>query len=340
MHSKMSVLLSAVFLVVIGLPFMIFAETAEVLVKPVAVQKLEFFERYVAIGKCQSERSRGYFSKVNGKIEAITVTQDQKVKQGDVLIQIDPEIAESIKSKADANLHVAQDNYDRDESLFKKNIINQAAVHKSYATLQTAKADFISALNQYNNMMITAPFDGRVGVIHATVGQDIKIKDYLFTITTPGDQLVLVALPEYLGQKIDNNSEVFLLDKKLNRIPGKIKNLSNYVNDQGTITAEMLFPYTEQVMHGSYVEVEIIFDHHTVYAVPEKAVLKNNQGNFVYTITDNKVEQVYVMTGTRMNHMIEILSDQLNEKTQIVLEGLTKVSDGSSVSFIKSNQTE
>ena len=86
------------------------------------------------------------------------------------------------------------------------------------------------------------------------------------------------------------------------------------------------------MLHGAFVETDIIFNKHQALALPEKAVLKNNQGDFVYVITsENKVKQVFVTLGVRTNNMIELLSDELKEGDMIVLDGLTKVYDGAEV---------
>lgn len=39
------------------------------------------------------------------------------------------------------------------------------------------------ALKTYNDMIITAPFNGKIGVIKPMVGDEVKIGDYLFSIT-------------------------------------------------------------------------------------------------------------------------------------------------------------
>jgi len=61
-------------------------------------------------------------------------------------------------------------------------------------------------------------------------------------------------------------------------------------------------------------------------------VLKNNQGDFIYVITpENKTKKTFVTLGIRTNNMIELLSDDLKEGDLIVLDGLTKVYDGSEI---------
>ena len=79
----------------------------------------------------------------------------------------------------------------------------------------------------------------------------------------------------------------------------------------------------------------MIFDQHNAAAIPEKILLKNNQGNFVYKITeDNKSQQVYIITGARTDNMIEVLSGEIQAGDSLVLSGLTKVYDGATIEII------
>jgi multidrug efflux pump subunit AcrA (membrane-fusion protein) len=89
-------------------------------------------------------------------------------------------------------------------------------------------------------------------------------------------------------------------------------------------------------MHGSYVEIEITFNKHKGLSLPERTVLKNNDGNFVYAISEgNIVKQVYIQTGTRTGNMIEVIASDLKEGDQVILSGLTKVYDGAKVSIVE-----
>ena len=185
-------------------------------------------------------------------------------------------------------------------------------------------------------MIITAPFDGYVGVVHARTGDDIKMGDYLFSLIANGNKTIFVELPETLFGKIDKNSEIFALDTDNKKARGSVLAVSNYLNDNGTITAKLAFPYETKIMHGSYVETQIIFNKHRALALPEKTILKNNKGNFLYAISEeNKIKQIYVKTGTRTGNMIEVISDDLKEDDLVVLEGLTKVYEGIQVQIIE-----
>ncbi|MEM6339368.1 MAG: efflux RND transporter periplasmic adaptor subunit [Pseudomonadota bacterium] len=305
-------------------------------VVPAKIISYNFQDQFTAVGQCKLEKSKTYHAKVDGTINSISIIQGKNVSKGDVLITIDSTIAKAQKSKAEASFESAKSIHERDLSLLAKKIISKEVSDKSKVALEIARADLANANNTYNNMIITAPFDGYVGVVHARTGDDVKMGDYLFSLIANGNKTIFVELPETLFGKIDKNSEIFALDIDNNRARGSVLAVSNYLNDNGTITAKLAFPYETKIMHGSYIETQIIFNKHRALGLPEKTILKNNKGNFVYAISEeNKIKQIYVQTGTRTDNMIEIISDDLKEGDLVVLEGLTKVYEGVQVQIIE-----
>ena len=300
-----------------------------------------FYEKYIVVGKSRAQNSKTYYAKVEGTVDTVAATLGLEVNKDDIILTIDSEIAEALKAKADAAYESAKSTYDRDASLGEKKILSKEALDKSRVALQTAKADLATINDKYQNMIIRAPFDGLVGAITTYVGNNTKMGDYLFTIIASGGKVINVELPESLSGKIDSNSEVSVYDTAGNKVKGHIDAVSDYLNDNGTISANITFPESTKILHGSYVEIEIIYDHHMGLGADEKAVLKNNKGNFIYKILpDNKLKQIYVTLKTRYDNLIEIFSEDINDGDLIVLAGLTKVHDGTSVSVVEPSITE
>lgn len=304
----------------------------KIAVIPEKLTMSEFYEKHTVVGQVKLTNSKDYFAKIKGRVDFISASQGTKISKGDVVMILDKEIAETSKSQAEANLHLMQSNYDRDLSLFKKKIISEEVANKSKSNLEQAKNEYAKVLTTYQNMVIKAMDDGYIGVIKANIADDVKEGDYLFSILTKSDFHIFVELPQILRGRILDSDVVYAHAEQGKLLTGKILAISDYLSNNGTITAKFEFPYSDYFLHGSFVETDIIFNKHKALALPEKAILKNNQGNFVYAITpENKVKQLFVTLGVRTNDMIELLSDELKEGSLIVLDGLTKVYDGAEV---------
>ncbi|WP_341764375.1 hypothetical protein [Candidatus Tisiphia endosymbiont of Beris chalybata] len=65
-----------------------------------------------------------------------------------------------------------------------------------------------------------------------------------------------------------------------------------------------------------------------------EVIVTNNQGDFIYKINNNIAEKLYVKLGVSLNNLTEIISNEITEGDLIVIEGLTKISDGSYVNLL------
>lgn len=300
-------------------------------IKDIAVVEGDFFEKYLVIGKCLVEKSREYKANVKGRVDLILAEQDSVVKEGDIIIAIDRDLAIAAKNEAIASYESAHSNNQRDLSLFKRKIISEEALYQSNVKLEKAKNALNKSEKAYEDMIITAPFDGYVGVVKAKVGDEIQIGSYLFSIFSAGEKYFFVDLPEVLLGKINSDSNVYANDLDGNKIQGKVLAVSNYVSEQGTLNTKLTFSENSKLAYGSFVEITIIYNKHKGLALPEQAVLKNNDGNFVYKIVDGKAKQEYIKLGTRTGAMVEVISGNINIGDAVILEGLTKVFDGSDI---------
>jgi RND family efflux transporter MFP subunit len=305
-------------------------------VRAIKVKSQEFFETFITFGQCKSDESRTFKSMVSGKVDSIGAKEGQFAKAGEVIMTIDKNIAETMKSKAEAAFKSAELSYDRIKALFEKKVISKEDMEKAKVLLESTRSDLTSSLNQYNNMVIRAPFDGEVGVVMSRVGEDVKPGDYLFSLIANDRKIVILPLPEVLKDKVSIATEIYFIDSNGKRAPGQIMAVSPYLTDSGVINIKVAIDRGENFTHGSYLNGHLIINKHKALGVPELAVLKNDKGNFIYKVdAEDKVSQVFVKTGIRTNGMIEIIAENIQEGDSVILEGLTKVQDGAIVKIME-----
>lgn len=308
------------------------AASVAVLVKAAVVTNMEFFEPYSAVGQIKNEESRTYYANVNGTVENITTKQGGPVNKGDIILAIDQKLAEGKKAQAQANFDTALASYEREKTLFSKKFNSHDAIEKAKAYMESARSDLTAAMKLYDDMVISAPFSGEVGVISLRIGDQVKIGDHLVAITKDGAKVVFLQVPELLFNKIPVGTEAIILDYANNEAKGKVQSVSGYLSDNGTITLKVALENAGSLVHGSYVKVNLILHKHTGLAIAERAVLKNDKGNYVYLITpSNEIKQQYIELGARLDGMIEVKQGALAKGDKIVLDGLTKVYEGAKV---------
>lgn len=310
----------------------------KIAVKPFKIEQFELFDSFNAVGQIKFRQSRTYNANVEGRVASILNNEGKfDVKEGEVILRIDPEVAESAKKQKESAFEIARLNYQRNKTLFDKKFISAEKLEDSKVKMAEAEAALASAKLTYNDMIITAPFAGEIGVIKVRVGDFVKKGDYLFSLITKDEMSIFLEVPETLYSKISTSTEVMLSDASGNRTSGKIIATTPYLSDKGTISIEVTTSGKNKFLHGSYLNAEFIINRHMGPAIPERAILKNDKGNFIYQIgADNIIKQVYVQLGMRTNNMIEILPEQdIKEGDLIVLDGLTKVQEGAAVEVLE-----
>lgn len=309
------------------------ASNNKILVEPTEVTSEVFFDQYNAYGECRREQGRNYYSSVEGTVDFLHVRQGDNVKTGEVIIAINQRVAEATKSYGEAAFKAAEVSYNKDKALFAKNIISLEAMEKTRMNFEEAKVKLAESMRKYNDMVITAPYDGQIGVLKVLIGDKVKPQDYMFSLISESNSSVFLELPEILHEKVSSQTDVILTDSNNNKMKGEISAVSPYLSSNGTITTKALIK-NGKCLHGSYISASLLTNKHQGLAVPEQAVLRNEKGSFVYKIgNDNIIKQIYINTGLRTNGMIEILSNNLNIGDKVVLEGLTKVYDNVVVEY-------
>jgi HlyD family secretion protein len=146
-----------------------------------------------------------------GRIESIGVQEGDKVKQGQVLAQLDTRETEARLAQARAQiaatelrLHDAQRDLGRSRELLAGGAIGQEAYDKAQLAFKVAQSDNAQARANAQaieamlaNMVIHAGFDGVVTVRHREPGEIVAPGVPVLTVMNPDDRWVRIYIPEY-----------------------------------------------------------------------------------------------------------------------------------------------
>jgi len=206
------------------------------------VQRRTIVEKVSANGKIQPETDVKISAEVSGKIKTIHVKEGDAVKEGDLLITINPDLLEANRSRANAAVNTSKSNlansrarltqigaqfvnaektYNRSKQLFSEGVISTAEMDQAEASYQMAVADKDAAqetvnASQYSvqsaqasakeasdNLSRTTIFAPTDGVITAL--QVEEGETVLGTIQMTGTELLRVSKVELMEVDVDVN---------------------------------------------------------------------------------------------------------------------------------------
>ena len=121
-------------------------------------------------------------SRVTGTVIDVLVDDNQFVKQGQVLVRLDPRDYQVKVDQARANVLQATANYDRLNALKGNGAISQQDYDQAQATLLVDSASLEDALNQLSYCTICAPTDGYVGNKAVELGNRVEVGGALLDI--------------------------------------------------------------------------------------------------------------------------------------------------------------
>jgi RND family efflux transporter MFP subunit len=292
---------------------------------------------------------------VSGYITEIFFKDGQHVAKGMKLYAVDQQQYQAAYDQAFANLNVAKSNLakaqqdaDRYTDLAKNDAVARQTLEHALADLASAKmqveaseATVKSVQTNLRYSIISAPFDGTIGISLVKLGSAVATGQTLLnTISSDDPMAVDCAVDEkqisrfngYLHNPAVGSDSIFTIvlpDQSVYPHPGQLSLLDRAVDSQtGTIRVRLLIPNPRGILKtGLTCNLRIKTSSPAASVlIPHKAVIEQMGEYFVFAISGNKVTQRRVNLGMNINDMV-IVKDGLQAGDQIVVEGMQRLRD-------------
>jgi multidrug efflux system membrane fusion protein len=296
-------------------------------------------------------------SRVDGEVVKVGFRQGQMVKEGDVLVQIDPrpyqaalDQALAKKAQDEANLKNAQLNLQRYDTLAKQDFASkqqldtqQAMVDQLTAQIKGDQAAIDNAQTQLNYTTIASPLSGRTGfrlvdpgnIVHATdttgIVTVVKLQPISVVFTAPEEEV-----PEINKALAAGEVPVTALSSDGLRTlsQGRLALVNNEVDQaSGTIRMKATFANADNALWpGLSVATRLLVETlKQVVVVPDGAVQRGPNGLYVYVIgDDDKVAMQNVKVAQEGNGQ-SVVSEGLSAGQKVVVAGQYRLQQGVTV---------
>jgi membrane fusion protein (multidrug efflux system) len=314
------------------------------------------------VGRLSAYRSADVRARVAGVLLKRSYDEGSKVRQGQLLFQIDPAPLKALLSAAQASLAQAQATYtnnkftaQRVRELAPKGYVSKsdldnalAAERSAAAAVQAARANVETARINLGYASVTSPIDGRAGQQQVTEGALVGSGGA--TLLTTVDQIdplyvnfsmSVDALEQMRRAQTNGNVTLADPDKASVQIsmpdgstyaePGVLDFSDTTVNPAtGSVNLRAKVPNpNHRLLPGMYVTLKAdLGQQHNVFLIPQQAVQRDTVGAYVMTVdAGGKVARKDVTT-TEMAGRNWVISAGLAAGDQVVVSGIQNVKAG------------
>jgi len=322
------------------------------------------------IGKLQSKQFVSIASEVSAKVIKINVEANQKVKKGQLLIELDASKANALLAEANAYLIDEKRKLKEYQLLVKKQAITQTEYNAQLATVEIANARLLAAQVLVDNHRIMAPFSGTIGLIDFSEGKLVSVGESLLTLDNLSEMTLDLPVPERYLSMLNIGMDVSATSRawENNIFSGKVVSIDSRVNpDTLNLRVRLLFDNKSgQLKPGMMMSSTLVFDPIKAPIIGVQALEYSGTKRFVYVVNKKKetkpantektevkdnaapkgkgkkggqtsvngvpsiVERREVMLGARIEDKV-VIESGLSIGERIVVQGLVNMRDGLTV---------
>lgn len=258
---------------------------------------------FEGIGTVRSREEISISSRIVAKITEITVREGDTVKSGQIIVRLDDmdlkatvgRLQEVLK-EAEVNLGLQEKEFERVKTMFEKNVTSKKALEQAESSYQTAKAA-VSAAEQsikeaesalsYAN--IASPIDGIVSRRNLDPGALAMPGISILNIFDDKRLMLYLPVSESLIPKIKIGDKVsFYVEALAKKFEGEVKEMTRSIDtDTRTMIAKICIGVANDLIPGMSGKVSIRFGSEKALLIPESAITKCGQLEYVTKISRN-----------------------------------------------------
>jgi membrane fusion protein (multidrug efflux system) len=301
--------------------------TAEAKVQPLGLE-------IEAVGTARANESVEVTSKASNTVTAIRFQEGDRVRKGDILVELDSAEARASLAEAEAALAESQNNFKRSRDLYTQQALSVSQLDLIEATLKANQARVDVAKARLADTIIRASFDGKTGFRRVSVGSLVSPGT---AITTLDDTSVIkldFTVAETYLYALEQGLPVTAATAGLpgRQFNGKVSQIDSRVDPVSrsiAVRAELPNPKGE-LRPGMFMTVKLQGEMSPALLVPENAIVPEQGRTFVFVVEEGEASRREVKVGKRRPGVVEIV-DGLKEHERVVVEGTQNLRDGGPV---------
>jgi len=299
--------------------------------------KTGIFKHYFVVqGVVESDKNATINSDVGAKILKIRIKEGDRVKKGQILMELDSRVLTNSIEELKNQIDLATIVYNKQKSLWDQKIGSEMQYLEAKTNKDGLERKLQTINSQLENYHIMAPFDGLVDEIFPKVGEMASPAMPLLRVMNL-DQVYLKAdvSEDYFGRIKVGDTAIIDFQSIGIELKSSITRIGNYINPNNR-TFKIRFELDNKAQHlvPNMLAVVKVLDYTAgskSIIIPSKLLQESPQGDeFVYIIHENgssRAQKVMITTGKTYGGEVEVLSG-LNTENEIIATGARNIKDG------------
>lgn len=270
-----------------------------------------------AVGSLRARQSVVLRPEVSGRISALGFTDGQRVRKGQLMVQLDDALQVAQLQQAEAQARIAATQAKRNRELLVQGFVSSSVVDQSLANLQVAEAQVALSRAQLERFRIVAPFDALAGIRSVNLGDYVKDGADLVSLEDSSTMWIEFRLPERYVPRLKAGQAV---DLTLDALPGqgfkaKVDVIDAQFDTNGRsmlVRAKLLGP-TTGLRSGLFARVKVVLgERPDALVVPEEALVPQGGKQYLIKVMDGPQglvsQRIEADMGMRVPGKVELLS--------------------------------
>ena len=270
-----------------------------------------------AVGSLKSSQGVMLRPEVSGRIARLGFGDGQRVRRGQLLVQLDDTLQRAQLQQAEAQASIARTNLQRSRELLAQNFVSQSAVDQNAAALQVGEAQVALAQAQLARMKVLAPFDGTAGLKLVDVGDYVKDGADIVNVEDLAALTVQFALPERYVDRVRVGQPVELAVDALpgRSFKGRVQALDSQIDANGRALQVLAQVDNSGALlkPGMFARPRVVFAvREGAVVVPEEALVPLGTKQYLIRVVDGPdgkqiARRLEARIGLRLPGRVEIV---------------------------------
>ncbi len=265
-----------------------------------------------AVGSIRPNQGAMISAQAAGTVTKVLVKSGDKVKKGQLLVEIDSSAERASLKATEAQLPAAQANYNRYRNLVASNSASKAELDNAQSTYNQLLATIEATKAQIERRQIYAPFDGEAGIVNVNVGQYVTVGTEIVRVEDQSSMKIRFTLPQtnlediFVGQKVTATIDALparTFPANITAIDPAVDTATGLINIEAIVTEGQ-----DKLLSGMFARLNVALPTlQDQIVVPQIAVTYTMYGETVYVLQPlSDEDKAKVTKMAEMNKSLDV----------------------------------